>query len=136
MNLPKVWNAPTTTNSDRQRIVRLLVDVSWSSSRERTEQVEATLHWTGGFISQHSLIRPVRRYEQTADYERLVSRIKELYEQGKSYAEIAEHLNSEDSVRPSRSSSFKSQSSVGSSIELRRDRPLPEDVEHNSACSK
>jgi len=35
MNLPKVWNAPTTTNSDRQRIVRLLVErvvviVQWS----------------------------------------------------------------------------------------------------------
>ena len=123
MNLPKVWNAPTTTNSDRQRIVRLLVERVVVTVQGATEQVEATLHWTGGFISQHSLIRPVRRYEQTADYERLVSRIKELYEQGKSYAEIAEHLNSEG-FRPAKQVKQFQKSIVGRLFNrVRRDRP-------------
>ena len=79
----------------------------------------------------------MRRYEQTADYERLVSRIKELYETGKSYAEIAEHLNSEG-FRPAKQvravSKVNRRSDLQSSATGSTD--CPKDVEHNSACSK
>ena len=51
MNLPKVWHAPTTTNSDRQRIVRLLVERVVVIVQGATEQVEATLHWVEGSLA-------------------------------------------------------------------------------------
>lgn len=85
-NLPGVWKSATTTNCDRQRIVRLLIERVVVTVLGTTEQVEVSLNWSGGFTSHHELVRPVRRYEQTADYERLKARIEELQKQGKSYA--------------------------------------------------
>lgn len=94
-NLPTLWRASTTTYCDRQRIVRLLLDRVVVTVQGTTEQVDVSLHWSGGFVSQHELARPVRRYEQTADYERLMSRIGGALNRGQSYAEIADHLNQE-----------------------------------------
>jgi hypothetical protein len=94
-NLPLVWHATTTKNCDRQRIVRLLLERVVVTVQGTTEQVEVALHWSGGFVSRHVLARPIRRYEQTADYDRLRARVAELNTQGKSHAEIAEHLNRE-----------------------------------------
>lgn len=111
-NLPRVWKAPTTTNRDRQRIVRLLIERVEITVQGETEQVAATLHWAGGFVSQHDLIRPVRCYEQTADYKRLRLRIEQLHQEGKSYAEIAEHLNAEG-FHPTKQASRFQKSIVG-----------------------
>ena len=124
-NLPTVWRAPTTSNSDRQRIVRLLIDRVVVTIRGATEQVELSLHWSGGFSSRHELVRPVRRYEQTADYERMRCLIEELHEQGKSYAEIAEHLNREG-FRPTKQAKEFDKSIVGRLFKkIRRDQPAP-----------
>lgn len=93
-NLPMLWNAPTTTSADRQRIVRLLVERVVVTVQGTTDQADVTLHWVGGFTSQHRLVRPVQRYEQMADYDRLVAQIAELRGRGLSFAEISEQLNS------------------------------------------
>ncbi|MFV2066969.1 MAG: recombinase family protein [Pirellulales bacterium] len=94
-NLPTLWRASTTSCRDRQRIVRLLIERVEVTVQGTTEQVDASLHWSGGFASRHEVRRPVRCYEQTADYERLMDRIAELQSQGRSYAEIALRLNAE-----------------------------------------
>ena len=39
---------------------------------------EVTIHWTGGFVSRHSLVRAVQSYEQLANYAQLRARIEEL----------------------------------------------------------
>ncbi len=111
-NLPSLWCASTTTNCDRQRIVRLLIDRVVVAVQGSSEHVEVSLHWSGGFISAHDLVRPVRRYEQTADYERLKSRVEELHGQGNSYAEIAKQLNSEG-FRPAKQTKEFDKSIVG-----------------------
>lgn len=95
MNLPAVWRASTTMYSDRRRIVRLLVERVDVMVHEATEQVDVTLTWSGGFVSQHEIDRPVRRYQQTADYRRLMLRIEELQSTNLSYREIALRLNAE-----------------------------------------
>lgn len=94
-NLPLVWNAESTTPMDRQRIVRFLVDRVTVNIQGESDHVDLTLHWTGGFTSQHEIIRPVLRYEQLAIYAELIARIEELRSSGHSFARIAEHLNSE-----------------------------------------
>jgi len=94
-NVPALWQLPTTTNSDRQRIVRILVERVDVVIEGATEQVDVALQWSGGFTSHHGHRRAVRRYGQTADYERLKTRIVALVTAGNSYTEIASVLNKE-----------------------------------------
>ncbi len=122
-NLPAVWKAPTTTSIDRQRIVRLLVERVVVTMQGSTEHVDASLQWSGGFTSQHELIRPIRSYEQMADYERLRSRLEELGSQGLTYSEIAELLHQEG-FRPAKRIGKIDQNTVSRLFQkLRRERP-------------
>lgn len=122
-DLPRLWRAPTTTPSDRKRIVRLLLERVMVTVHGTAEQVDVSLHWAGGFTSRHELLRPVRRYQQTADYERLMDRIDELETRGKCYSEIAQHLN-QDGFRPAKQAREFNKTIVGRLVKkLRRDRP-------------
>lgn len=94
-NLPAIWQAATTAPSDRQRIVRLLVDRVVIDVQGDTDRADVTIEWSGGFTSHHELIRPVQGYRQMADYDRVAGRIEELRGQGRTFAEIAERLNEE-----------------------------------------
>src|SRR5438067_562628 len=76
-DLPALWRAAGTTAADRQRIVRLLVEEVVVAVQGDSERVDVTIRWVGGDSSRHGLVRPVRRYEQMADYGRLLSRIDE-----------------------------------------------------------
>lgn len=111
-NIPKLWQAPTTTPADRQRIVRLLIDRVEVAVQGTTERVDMSLHWSGGFLSRHEMIRPIRRYTQTADYGRLVSRIEELLGMGRTYSQIADQLN-QDGFQPSKQTKTFNKSIVG-----------------------
>jgi DNA invertase Pin-like site-specific DNA recombinase len=105
-DLPALWQAATTTSADRQRIVRLLVKEVVVTVRGESERVDVTIHWAGGFHSDHELVRPVQRYRQMADYQRLLDRIDELREAGQTLAEVAEQLNGEGFHPPKRSAKF------------------------------
>jgi hypothetical protein len=94
-NLPAVWSAATTAPSDRQRIVRLLIDRVIVGVQGDTDHADVTIEWCGGFTSHHELIRPVRRYRQMADYDRVAGRIEELRRLGQTFAQIAQRLNEE-----------------------------------------
>ena len=54
-DIPALWNAPTTTNADRKQILRCLVERVVVHVRCDSEYVDATIHWAGGFQSQHDL---------------------------------------------------------------------------------
>jgi hypothetical protein len=94
-NLPALWSASTTSASDRQRVVRLLIQRIVVHVHDASEHVDVTLEWSGGFASQHELLRPVYGYHQLADHNRLIDRIEELRRQGRTFGKIAEHLNRE-----------------------------------------
>lgn len=111
-SLPKVWNAATTTWTDRQRIVRMLLERVVVHVHGATDQVDVALHWAGGFTSQHELTRPVLRYDQMAEYPRMISRIHELYAAGKSFAAIARDLNHEQ-FRPVKQAEWFDSDMVG-----------------------
>jgi DNA invertase Pin-like site-specific DNA recombinase len=122
-DLPAVWKSPTTSPGDRQRIIRLLVERVVITMQGSTERVDVSLHWSGGFNSQHELVRTVGRYEQLADYERLLTRVEQLGQQGLTAAEIAECLNQEG-FRPARRAKKFCKWMVSQLFQrLRRERP-------------
>ena len=53
------------------------------------------MRWSGGFVSQYELSRPVRSYQQMAECGQLRRRLIELKRSGLSYAEIAAQLDRE-----------------------------------------
>jgi DNA invertase Pin-like site-specific DNA recombinase len=94
-DIPTLWNAPGTTNVDRKQIVRCLVERVTVNVRTDSEVMGVTIHWAGGFESQHEITRPVRRYEQLRDLEPLLDRAAELRASGQTIRQIAEQLNAE-----------------------------------------
>ena len=54
-------------------IERITVTVDGTS-----ERVDVALRWSGGFVSQHELSRPVRSYQQMAESDQLRRRLIEL----------------------------------------------------------
>jgi hypothetical protein len=105
-DLPAVWQAETTTPADRQRIARLLLERVEVTVDRQSEQVEVRLHWAGGLVGTHVLQRPVSRYDQQADYPRLVQRLRELCQERLSSARIAACLNREGFRPPKRTNRF------------------------------
>jgi DNA invertase Pin-like site-specific DNA recombinase len=105
-DLPALWHAPGTTAADRQRVVRLLVEEVVVAVRGESERVDVTIRWAGGQVTGHEVVRPVRRYEQLAEYAKLRKRIDELREAGLTLAGVAERLNREGFRPPKRSKTF------------------------------
>ena len=94
-DLPTLWQAETTTQEDRQTIVRLLLDRILIEVIDGTEQVRVECHWHGGFRTQHWVIRPVSNAKALSTYPALVARVSELRHDGHNSAKIATILNRE-----------------------------------------
>jgi DNA invertase Pin-like site-specific DNA recombinase len=105
-DLPAVWQAETTTAQDRQQIARLLLERVTVIVDKESERVDVRLCWIGGQQSEHTIKRPVSRYDQQADYPQLVNRLRELCSDRLSSSEIAEKLNSEGFRPPKRTDHF------------------------------
>jgi DNA invertase Pin-like site-specific DNA recombinase len=104
--IPGLWNAATTTNAQRQVILRHLIDHIVVEVQGQTEFVDVAIHWAGGFISRHEIVRPVKHYHQLRDYDRLTARIHELKQTGLNSRRIAEHLNREGFRPPRRAKQY------------------------------
>ncbi|MGH8524182.1 MAG: recombinase family protein, partial [Gammaproteobacteria bacterium] len=94
-NIPALWQSPNVNTVDRQQIIRHLVERIVVNVQNKSEYVDVTIHWAGGFISQHETIRSVAKYEQLRDFKDLKRRILELDDAGDTAAEIAAKLNRE-----------------------------------------
>lgn len=105
-DIPALWKAPSTTNADRKAMIRCLVERVVVHVRCDSEFVDATIHWAGGYESQHEIIRPVGTYAQLRDFDRLMDRVVELREAGHVAPEIAEKLNAEGFYPPKRRGAF------------------------------
>jgi DNA invertase Pin-like site-specific DNA recombinase len=124
-DVPELWEAETTTPADRQRLVRFLIERIEVQVQGETDQVELALHWAGGFISQHQLVRAVQRYDQLADYPRLQARIQELRSQGQAMAQVAQCLNQEGFHPPKRAEHFTASMVAGFLAKGGRSGPRP-----------
>ena len=99
-DIPALWEDQATTVVDRKTIVRHLVERMMVQVQEGTERVDVSIHWVGGFVSRHELLRPVRQYNQMRDFDRLSERVVGLRRAGKTSREIADELNREGFVSP------------------------------------
>jgi DNA invertase Pin-like site-specific DNA recombinase len=105
-DLPAVWQAATTSAADRQRIARLLLGRVAVTVDKASERVEVELHWAGGLVQSHTLARRVSRYDQQAEYPRLVERLRALCRERLGSAAIAARLNVEGFRPPKRTDRF------------------------------
>jgi DNA invertase Pin-like site-specific DNA recombinase len=105
-DIPDLWNAETTTAQDRKRVARLLVERVVVAVQGQTEQVDVAIHWVGGSVTRHRLVRTVNCYRRLADYPRLCARMAELRAEGKSLEEVARRLNEEGFHPPKRVERF------------------------------
>jgi hypothetical protein len=108
-NIPALWTAPSTSNADRQIIVRHLIDRIEVDRRGRTEFLDVTVHWAGGSITQHEVVRSVTRYVHLRDWPRLEARILQLRDAGRTAKEIAQTLNAEGFRTPQRGKKYSAQ---------------------------
>lgn len=107
-DIPALWKSCRTTNVDRKQIVRCLVERVVVQVRCDSEFVDVTLHWAGGYQSQHEIARPVATYAQLRDFKRLMNRVVELRQAGHTAPQIAGALNAEGFYPPKRSGQFTS----------------------------
>jgi hypothetical protein len=94
-DLPRLWNAVTTTAADRKQIVRLLIKEVTLDQKRRRGFVWIRIVWQTGATSEHWFQRTVQSYTQHADQERLRRRVAELNALQKMDGEIAAILNDE-----------------------------------------
>lgn len=105
-DIPALWNAASTTAADRKALVRHLVERVVVAVQGDSELVDVSVHWAGGFTSQHQLIRPVAKYEQLHNYQQLLARAVQLRHQGQTTSQIAAQLNREGWRPPKRRPTF------------------------------
>ncbi len=77
-DLPRLWNASSTSSKDKKRILRLLIkDIT--IEREKWAKV-AILHirWQGGAVEDLQITIPAKSYERWRHPEELIEKIREL----------------------------------------------------------
>lgn len=100
-DIPRIWGAPTTTASERQLIVRQLIEHITVTVQGESEKVDVVFRWAGGHETPTTLIRPVGRLEQLSYYNELLDRAVALKNQKKDLRTIAGILN-EEGWRPAK----------------------------------
>ncbi|MCI0542107.1 MAG: recombinase family protein [Verrucomicrobiales bacterium] len=98
-DIPALWEA--SSHADRKVIVRHLVECVVVTRQNDSELMDVTIHWTGGYVSQHEVSRRVQRFEQLSQFPALRVRITEMRQAGWTAERIAEQLNQEG-FRPPR----------------------------------
>lgn len=92
-DIPTLWNASGTSNSDRKDILRCLIERVVVTIQNKTDRVDIGIHWAGGLISRTEVRRPVHAYTQLADVGPLLSLVVPLRRAGCRATEIAKQLN-------------------------------------------
>jgi DNA invertase Pin-like site-specific DNA recombinase len=131
-DLPAVWDAPTTTGTDRKQLIRHLIEQVHVTVAGTSEKVDVEVTWAGGHRTAAQITRPVACLTQLSYYPQLAARARELAGSGHTTAQIAERLNAEGFRPPKRSPAFTPSSvrdllrALGirrSRIPARRNRP-------------
>ncbi len=108
-NLPALWHAQTTTQSQRTEIVRQVMQNISVTVQGQSEHVDVTLDWVGGWRCQARIKRPVSKWTQLSNYPQLCQRLQQLSDSGLSIDDITQHLNQEGFYPPKRRETFNSE---------------------------
>jgi DNA invertase Pin-like site-specific DNA recombinase len=92
-DLPRVWDAPTTTHAERKNLLRMLVkEVVLSPIHTPTRSTRIQVVWKTGAVTEVTVERP-RSCTSSDTPPEVVDRIRALVAEGKSDGEIADDLN-------------------------------------------
>lgn len=94
-DIPALWSSPTTTQQERQEIIRLLIEKIIVTIEGKTEKVNVEIHWMGGHKISVPFIRPIGKMEHLSYYNELLNRAATLRDEGKEFCAIADALNQE-----------------------------------------
>lgn len=86
------------------RGAQCLIDRVIVHVRGDTEYVDLTIHWAGGYTSQHTVLRPLLRFQQMEDFDRIKSILMEGRAAGLTARQMAQRLNAEGFHTPSQRS--------------------------------
>ncbi len=133
-DLPALWHASTTTDTERQSIVRMLIERVIATVIDDSERVTVEIHWVGGHHTKTHVVRPVARLEQLSNYPELLARALALHAEGKRCPEIATQLNAEGWRPAKRRATFNgpmvanllSRASVSAGVSPRKSPAWPE----------
>ena len=109
VDIPSIWEAESTTNSDRQAIIRHLIEEVIVTVQGESEKVSVEFKWLGNHTTTTTLIRPVARFEQLSYYNELIDRVRELHEKNNNSQTISDILNAECWRPPKRRETFNPQ---------------------------
>lgn len=105
-DIPSLWRSSECTATDRQQIMRHLVERVVVTGRMDRTSLDVAIHFVGGFVSSHELTRPVSRWEQLPEWPQLQVRIRELAGGQHTAQQIADELNREGWHPPKRRGTF------------------------------
>ena len=92
LRLPELW--PSLSNTQKKELLRSLIsDVI--VQRIATDTVEVRIVWISGHCSICHARPPIRRERDVSGYDRMVTRIQTLWQQGLNNEHIAEQLSKE-----------------------------------------
>ena len=121
-DLPAVWRSPQTGVEERRQVIRLLVQqvVVWPSAS--SQELKVQVHWSGGTVTEHSVIRTVKSWEQVADAEAVRQHVQRGRAEGRASGVVAAELNAAGYQTP-RGLPFTAESVRQLQARLRRARP-------------
>jgi DNA invertase Pin-like site-specific DNA recombinase len=105
-DIPALWEATTTTVTERKEIIRQVVHRVVVAVQGESERVQVTIDWVGGDQTVAEIVRPVARLEQLSYYPQLSERARQLAQEGLTAGAIAERLDAEGYRPPKRRERF------------------------------
>ena len=108
-DLPRVWDAPTTTRADRKELLRILTDDVTVAVEGDSEIVNVDITWAGGHRTSGRAVRPVGRLDQLSYYPALLEIVTRLAGEGRNSRQIAGTLNAAGYRPPKRTAVFTGQ---------------------------
>jgi DNA invertase Pin-like site-specific DNA recombinase len=124
-DIPALWEAPTTTTSERKEIVRQVIERVVVENEGKSERLRVVIEWVGGQRTNGIVIRPVRKLEHLSYYPQLCERLCEFTAEGLGSEQIAERLHQEGYRPPKQAERFSRQAvhELLGRLGLRRVRP-------------
>ena len=92
-DLPAVWRSVRTSVEEKRQVIRLLVRhvVVWPSAS--SQELKVQVHWSGGTVTEHQVLRAVKSWEQVADVTAIWEHVQRRQAEGGTSRSVAAELN-------------------------------------------